>query len=57
LAEYARNEEQSQNEVERAFHDGRVHWDRLYPLYFRVLGRLVLIAKKVEAAIPSAAQG
>ena len=57
IADYARVEETFSNEIERAFRESRIHCDRIHSLYFRIIGRLVLIAQYVEAAIfpPTAA--
>jgi hypothetical protein len=49
VAEYARTNGSYSNQIQEIFSECQSHCARLFGLYSRVLGRLVLIAEKVEA--------
>ena len=48
IVEYARHEKPCKNELEKAYHDGNSHVERLFTLYQRALGRLLVAAAKAE---------
>ena len=50
LDEFVRSDAPARHEFEATYRDAATHLDRLFPLYERVLGRLICIAEKVEGS-------
>jgi hypothetical protein len=48
VAEYARQEQPCQHEWEAIFRAGSAHVERLFPLHYRLLGRLLVLAQAWE---------
>lgn len=51
IAQYTKPERNSSNEIEKALIEGSSMLDKLPALYFRILGRLVVISQTVEKAM------
>ena len=60
LVEYASNDQPCDNVWETVFLEANSHLDRLFPLHYRLLGRLLVVAADAErllAAEPKASNG
>jgi Zn-dependent protease with chaperone function len=51
VAEFAQSENLPSNKIEAIYQDATTHLDRLIPLYYKLLHRLMAIALKVEASL------
>ena len=48
VVEYASNDQSCDNVWETVFREANSHVDRLFPLHYRLLGRMLAIADKAE---------
>ena len=51
VAEFAQHEGACPNDWEKIFRNGNAHLDRLFPLHYRLLGRLLVILDSAEATL------
>ncbi len=51
VAEYARSEQAAQNDWHRTFLDANAHVDRLFPLHYRLIGRILAYCDAAEGSL------
>ena len=51
IVEYARYEKTCDNDFETAYQQGNSHLDRLFALHYRIVGRLLVLAEKLESEL------
>ena len=54
VAEYARSEKPAENDWQRTFLDSDAHLDRLFPLHYRLIGRILALAEAAETRLDQA---
>jgi hypothetical protein len=51
VAEYARYEKHVDNDLERVYLDTKAYLDRLFPLHYRLIGRVLAAADTAESSL------